>query len=169
MFQKLVNRAVYSDFESIRSAYITAVKMKNNRRDEARTWIQERLGYTELEDGVQIIDAGDYEYTTDGRVILRAQGKIWAISEEKYKDIIESTRKQIVQTPADESEVEVASVPKSILQGSSCNIFVGGQLCGGELHIVSVCPLSPLGKSGIGATATCTICGAKFAIPRTKA
>lgn len=167
MFQKLVNRAVYSDFESIRSAYITAVKMKNNRRDEARTWIQEHLGYVELEDDVQIIDAGDYEYTTDGRVILRAQGKVWAISKEKYADIIAATRKQVLQGGiVVDQDAQSEAVETSVGSGTACTLLIDGQICGGYLSISSVCQHSALGRAGVAAIATCAVCGATFAIPK---
>lgn len=49
-----------------------------------------------------------------------------------------------------------------------CTAVIDGQLCGGTMVRLAVCPRCALGRMGVAATLTCDVCGAVTAEMRTK-
>lgn len=99
--------------------------------------------------------------TDDGREVLRARGRAWALRPEihaqRLAEAVEYARQRSEAMPASQ---QPATPP------ATCTALIDGQLCGGTLVNAAVCPRCALGKSGVAATLTCDVCGHVSAIMR---
>ena len=142
----------------VKAAYIDRIKTENERVNEARSWLVSK-GYVELSGNDQetIISVGSDEYLPDGRVVIRAQKKVWALPAEVHKKNIEQA--------IDAAQRNAEPTPVAMEQ-ASCPALIDGQLCGGALSATPVCPKCALGKQGVAQILTCDVCGAQTAVMR---
>ena len=142
----------------VKAAYIDRIKTENERVNEARSWLVSK-GYVELSGNDQetIISVGSDEYLPDGRVVIRAQKKVWALPAEVHKKNIEQA--------IDAAQRNAESTPVAMEQ-ASCPALIDGQICGGTLSATPVCPRCSLGKMGVQSVLECDVCGHKSAIMR---
>lgn len=91
--------------------------------------------------------------TYDGREIVRAHGKAWALKPEIHAQ-------RLAMTLAAQQPQHPYHPP------TSCTALIDGQLCGGSLIKASVCPRGALGRYGVAATLTCDVCGHVSAVMR---
>lgn len=116
--------------------------------------------------GFEVVDAtADQLLTPDGREILRAHGRAWALRPEihakRLGEATEQARKRDAAMAEQKSQpAQTPSTP------TVCSALIDGQLCGGNLVRAAVCPRCALGKSGVAATLTCDVCGHVSAIMR---
>ena len=150
MKQRFVRMLYGLPIYEVRSGFIARVKAENERINEARAWLVSQ-GYEELVDFDEstVINAGDVEYLPDGRVLIRAQKKSWALSAETWAQRQSEAMAQAKQREA--SSVEPVSANKKPLV---CSALIDGQLCGGTLIRAAVCPRCALGKSCVTSTMT---------------
>lgn len=109
--------------------------------------------------GFEIVDIQAKQLLTDdGREVLRAHGKAWALRPEihaqRLAEAMEQARQHDAAQAAQQPQPAKPSAPPAI-----CTSLIDGQLCGGALIRVVVCPRCALGKSGVVATLTCSVCG----------
>lgn len=139
----------------VRAAYISRVHYEKGRIAEWRELLLSS-GFVECSD-CDIVDAGDKLYTTDGRIVIRAAGSVWAITIEQHKAMVATGIRRGIHRDQEMQKKD---------QSATCTTLIDGQLCGGSLIMSSVCPRCALGKSGIAATLTCDVCGHVTAIMR---
>ena len=143
-------------FYEIRKAYVARARIESGRIADARQWM--------LDNGFELLDVpADRLLTDDGREILHAHGKAWALKPEVHAARLEEAfrlAKERDKAIAAQSEQAKAASPKF------CTQMIDGQLCGGELLYKPVCPSCSLGKSGVAATAKCKVCDNISAIMR---
>lgn len=149
-----VERALYpANFPTIRTAYIARARLESGRIPHARQMM--------LDSGFEQVDvSGDALLTSDGREILRAFGRAWALLPEIHA-------KRRAEAIAAGINAETAKrVAQQAAGQTTCTALIDGQLCGGTLVKAQVCPRCALGKMGIAATLTCDVCGHVTAIIR---
>lgn len=142
-----------TEFRTLRSAYISAARRNAGRIADSMQWMVGR--------GFELLDVDkDRLLTDDGREILRAHGKAWALKPEVHAQRLAEAMEQVKQRDA-------ASAEQSQQQtDTTCTALIDGQLCGGTLVRAAVCPRCALGKSGVAATLTCDVCGHVTAVMR---
>ena len=142
------------DFRCLRTAYIARARIEAERTVEARTWM--------LDSGFELLDIPDDQLlTADGREVLRAHGKSWALKPEVHAQRLAESMEQARQRDAamGQQQPDQPVQPPTI-----CTSLIDGQLCGGTLINAPVCPRCVLGKMGVAATLTCDVCGHVTAI-----
>lgn len=141
------------NFLSVRSAFIVRARAESARISDAKQWLRDN--------GFEQIDVQpDALLTDDGREILHAHGKAWALKPEVHAQRLAEAMEQVKQRDA-------ASAEQSQQQtDTTCTALIDGQLCGGTLINAPVCPRCALGKSGVAATVTCDVCGHVSAVMR---
>lgn len=135
----------------VRRAYIDRVRVEIGRTSDAQQWLI-NAGFDQID-----IPAGQL-LTDDGREVLMAHGKAWALKPEIHAQRLAEAMEQARQRDAAMAEQQQ--------QLSHCRALIDGQLCGGTLVRAAVCPRCALGKSGVAATLTCDVCGHVTAIMR---
>lgn len=147
-----------ANYESVRNAFVARTRLEKNRITGFDTWMLER--------GYVLIDAPTDQFVTeDGREILRSPGKSWVLRPEVHAErlaeaMAQARRRDELLPETSRQDMQHSNEPEI------CNLLIDGQLCGGNLVTVRVCPSCALGKSGIAATQTCEICGKVTAIMR---
>lgn len=155
---KLMAVLARHDVATVRAAYITRSRIESGRIADTRQWM--------LDNGFELISVSeDALLTDDGREILHAHGKAWALKPEihaqRLAEAMEQARKRDATIAAQQ-----AQQPKQTAQQTTCTSLIDGQLCGGTLVLAAVCPRCALGKSGVAATLTCDVCGHVTAVMR---
>lgn len=153
MITKIERTFSTSPFDAVRTAYITRARLESGRITTARQMM--------LDSGFEQVDVSeDARLTKDGREILRAHGKAWALKPEvhaqRLAEAMEQARKRDAAMAAQQSQPSQSP--------TTCTSLIDGQLCGGTLIRAAVCPRCALGKSGVAATLTCDVCGHVTAI-----
>lgn len=153
-----VEKTMYvAPFTEIRAAYISRAKLEAGRVATAHQMMTDN-GFERVE------VTGDALLTDDGREVLRAHGKAWALLPEihakRVADALEQAKQRAV---AAQQEAETGLQTGD---PATCNALIDGQLCGGTLVRAAVCPRCALGKSGVAATLTCDVCGHVTAVMR---
>lgn len=142
----------------VRRAYIDRVRVETGRTSDAQQWLI-NAGFEQID-----IPAGQL-LTDDGREVLMAHGKAWALKPEihakRLAEAMEQARKRDAAMAEQQSQPTQPSQPPI-----TCTALIDGQLCGGTLAMAPVCPRCALGKSGVAATLTCDVCGHVTAIMR---
>lgn len=151
-----LEKLMHAPFQAVRDAYIIRARIESGRIADARQWM--------LDNGFELLDIPDDALlTSDGREILRAHGRAWALRPEihaqRLAEAMEQARKRDATIAAQQ-----AQQPKQTAQQTTCTSLIDGQLCGGTLVRAAVCPRCALGKSGVAATLTCDVCGHVTAI-----
>lgn len=143
----------HNEYPAVREAYIARTRLEFKRVADFCAWMED-TGYV-------LINAAEEQYLTDdGREILRAHGKAWALKQEVHAQRLAEAMEQVKQRDA-------ASAEQSQQQtDTTCTALIDGQLCGGTLTHAPVCPRCALGKSGVAATLTCDVCGHVTAVMR---
>ena len=146
------------EFSDLRSAYIDRSRLESGRIADARQWM--------LGNGFDLLDIpADQLLTDDGREVLRAHGKAWALRPEVHAQRLADAMEQARQRDEALAEQRSQSAHQAPLP-TTCTSLIDGQLCGGTLIRAAVCPRCALGKSGVAATLTCDVCGHVTAIMR---
>lgn len=152
MIKKLEKFFALSTFGDIRAAFIARSRLESGRIADTRQWMQDN--------GFDLLDIPeDLLLTDDGREVIRAHGKAWALKPE-----IHAARRE--SAIADGVAAERARREQGQSHGATCTALIDGQLCGGALIKSPVCPRCALGKSGVAATLTCDVCGHVTAVMR---
>lgn len=144
-----------SPFADVRDGFIARARIESGRIADTRQWM--------LDNGFELLDIpADQLLTDDGREVLRAYGKAWALKPEihaqRLAEAMEQARKRDAAMAAQQSQPSQSP--------TTCTSLIDGQLCGGTLVMTPVCPRCALGKSGVAATLTCDVCGHVTAIMR---
>lgn len=143
-----------ADFETARRLWISRARIESGRVADARQWM--------LDNGFELLDVPDDALlTSDGREILRAHGKTWALLPEVHAQRLAEAVAQAKQHGATTKPAE-----PNATQPTTCTALIDGQLCGGALVKAPICPRCALGKSGVAATLTCDVCGHVTAVMR---
>ncbi len=156
--EKTIVNLDYVPMSSVRTAYINRVRLEHERHDKISAWFDSN--------GFELLDipAGQL-LTDDGREVLRAHGKAWALRPEvharRLAEAMEQARKCDAARTEQQPQQAQPTPPPTI-----CTSLIDGQLCGGNLVLAPVCPNCALGKSGVAATLTCDVCGHAAAIMR---
>lgn len=154
MSEKLAAQLDLMSFSDVRTLYINRARIESGRRERVEAWM--------LDNGFEPLDVPDDALlTADGREILRAHGKAWALKPEVHAQRLAEAMEQARQR----SEA-MGAQQQSPAPSTTCTALIDGQLCGGTLIKASVCPRCALGKSGIAATLTCDVCGHVTAVMR---
>lgn len=154
--EKLYEHLSRFDHQTVRSAYIDRVRLENGRIADTRQWM--------LDNGFELLDIpADQLLTDDGREVLRAYGKAWALRPEIHAQRLAEAMEQARHRDAVIVEQQSQPTPPS-QPPATCTSLIDGQLCGGTLIRAAVCPRCALGKSGVTATLTCDVCGHVTAI-----
>lgn len=131
----------------VTSAFISRARIESGRIADARQWM--------LDNGFEMLNVSeDALLTDDGREILHAHGKAWALKSE-----IHAQRLAVAMEQARQRDAALAGQQQQATPPTVCTALIDGQLCGGTLVRASVCPRSGLGKSGVASTLTCDVCG----------
>lgn len=148
--EKLMN----APFSAVRGAYIVRARMESGRIADARQWM--------IDNGFELLDVPDDTLlTSDGREVLRAHGKAWALVPEVHAQRLAEAMAQARQRSEAMAAQQQPPAPPT-----TCTTLIDGQLCGGTLTHAPVCPRCALGKSGVAATRTCDVCGHVTAVMR---
>lgn len=143
-----------SDFDIVKNLFIFRSRLKTERIKNAREWMEAN--------GFELVSVSDTAFSTDdGREILRAHGKAWALKSEVHE---KRTAEALVRFQHQKMAMERKHGTASSPHGAVCLALIDGQLCGGTLIRASVCPRCALGKQGVVATLTCDVCGRVTAI-----
>ena len=146
------------DFRCLRAAYINRAKIEAARTAESRSWM--------LDNGFELLDIqADQLLTADGREVLRAHGKAWALRPEIHAQRLAEAMEQARKRDAAIAEQQPQPAQPA-QQPAICTSLIDWQICGGNLTMAHICPNSALGKSGVAATLTCDVCGHVTAIMR---
>lgn len=135
-------------FSDVRDGFIARARLESGRIADARLWMVNR-GFEEVEqEPGQII-------TPDGREILRAYGKAWALRPEvhvqRMAEVFEAAKKR-----QDEKQPEAGT--KSVVGTESLSSMVCPK-CGDSLQHTAVCPKCAAGQRGYKHRYAC-VCGA---------
>lgn len=142
----------------VRRAYIDRVSVEIGRTSDAHQWLI-NAGFEQID-----IPAGQL-LTDDGREVLMAHGKAWALKPEIHAKRLAEAMEQARQRDA-ALAAQKEQTANTATQATTCAALIDGQLCGGTLIRAAVCPRCALGKSGVAATLTCDVCGHVTAIMR---
>lgn len=150
-----IEKAMYeAPFSDIRAAYISRARLEAGRVATAQQMM--------IDNGFERVEiTGDALLTDDGREVLRAHGKAWALKPE-----IHAKRRAEAIAAGVNAAVAVAASQQPATPPTTCTTLIDGQLCGGTLVKAPVCPRCALGKQGVAATLTCDVCGHVTAIMR---
>ena len=143
MIRKYEKVILSGAFDDVRSAYISRAKWESGRIADTRQWM--------LSNGFELISVSeDALLTDDGREVLRAHGKTWALTKEEHdKRLQEAFAQQ--EAFQEESKNDISSA-------SFCLRIIDDTPCGGELLVKKVCPSSDLGRRGIKRISKCSVC-----------
>ena len=142
------------NFEKVRSIYISLARERAGRTGSAKKWI--------IDNGFELVGVpADQLLTDDGREIIRAYGKAWALKPEVHAQRLADAVEQAKQRDAAMAKRQPAQPTNP---PTTCTTLIDGQLCGGTLIRAAVCPRCALGKMGVAATLTCDVCGHVTAI-----
>lgn len=156
MITKIERTFSTSPFDVVRAAYISRARLESGRIADSRQMMQGN--------GFELIDAPDDRLLTDdGREILHAHGKAWALKPDVHAQRLAEAFEQAKQRDV---ALKQAKHNEAETPPSTCLALIDGQLCGGTLVRAAVCPRCALGKSGVAATLTCDVCGHVTAIMR---
>ena len=156
MIRKYEKVILSGAFDDVRSAYISRAKWEAGRIADARQWM--------LDNGFEALDIPDGQLLADdGREILHAHGKAWALKPEIHAQRLAAAMEQARKRDAAITKQQTQQA-KQANQPTTCTALIDGQLCGGTLIRAAVCPRCALGKSGVTATLTCDVCGHVTAI-----
>ena len=123
-----------------------------------------------LENGFEMLNvSADALLTDDGREILHAHGKAWALRPEIHAKRLAEAMEQARQRDAAQADQQQPQPAQPPHPPTICTSLIDGQLCGGTLIRAAVCPRCALGKQGVAATLTCDVCGHVTAIMRGEA
>lgn len=143
-------------WEDVKSAYVLRARLAAGRISTARQWM--------LDKGFERVEVPDDALLTDdGREVLRAHGKAWALKPGVHAQRLAEAFEQAKQR---DMALKQAKHNEAETPPSTCAALIDGQLCGGTLIKASVCPRCALGKSGVAATLTCDVCGHVTAVMR---
>lgn len=157
--EKLLKITSALDIATVRAAYITRSRIESGRIADTRQWM--------LDNGFELLDIPtDRLLTEDGREVLRAHGKAWALKPEAHAQRLAEAFEQAKQR---DMALKQAKRNEAETPPSTCLALLDGQLCGGTLIRAAVCPRCALGKSGVTATLTCDVCGHVSAVMRSDA
>lgn len=146
----------YPEFPVVRAAFIAAARRESGRVQDDAAWLRGR--------GFEPVDAQSGQLlTTDGREVLRLHGDAWALRPEVHARRMAEAVERSKRLGALRKQVDQGA---AVAQPATCTALIDGQLCGGTLVNVPVCPRCALGKSGVAATLTCDVCGHVTAIMR---
>lgn len=152
--EKLSAHLAMHDMSIVRASYISRCRLESGRISDTRIWM--------VEHGFEVIDVPDgCLLSDDGREILRAHGKAWALRPE-----IHATRLAEALDQARQRDAADAQSTQPLTQPTLCPALIDGQLCGGTLSATHVCPKCALGKQGVAQVLTCDVCGAQTAVMR---
>lgn len=150
------------DHATVRTAYIQRVKEESGRIADTRQWM--------LDNGFELIDApADRLLTDDGREILRAHGKSWALKPEVHAQrLAEALEAQKQRDAADvgadrrvrPNTVDPDQTTKSVA-GTEALAEITCPKCGDAMQRSHVCPKCAAGKAGLKYRYTCP-CGVEF-------
>lgn len=150
---KIKEKMLSYPFSDIREGFVVRARIESGRIADARQWM--------LGNGFELVAGpADQLLTDDGREILHAHGKSWALKPEVHAQRLAEAMEQATQRDA------AKATPQPAPPATICETLIDGQLCGGTLVQAPVCPLCTLGKSGVAATLTCDVCGHVTAIMR---
>ena len=155
---KSVERYFFGEpFDSVRALWISRARAESGRRVDSEKIMREN----EFELVGENVDS---RMTDDGREILRAHGKAWALRPEIHAKRLDEAIEQAKQRDAamrSQGPAAAANNPPT-----TCSALIDGQLCGGSLSATPVCPKCALGKQGVAQITTCDVCGAQTAVMR---
>lgn len=138
----------------IRKQWIQRCLTERANTDGARAWM--------LNNGFECVDISSGQLLTpDGREVLHAHGKTWALTVEAHAQRLAEAMEQ-----ARQRREAMGAQQQSPAPSTTCTALIDGQLCGGTLIMAPVCPRCALGKSGVTATLTCDVCGHVTAVMR---
>lgn len=155
---KSVERYFFSEkFDSVRALWISRARAESGRRVDSEKIMRENEFELVDEDVDSIL-------TDDGREILRAHGKAWALRPEIHAQRLAEALEQAKQRDAAKRPQDKTAAANN--PPTTCAALIDGQLCGGVLSATSVCPKCALGKQGVAQIMTCDVCGAQTAVMR---
>ena len=144
------------DHATVRAVYIQRVREETGRIADTRQWM--------LDNGFDLIDAPEGSLLTDdGREILRAHGKAWALKPEIHAQrLAEALAAQKQRDAADPDRTPPPSdqTTKSVA-GTEALAEVTCPKCGDAMQRSAVCPKCAAGKAGLRHRYTCP-CGVEF-------
>ena len=154
--ERLLSHIDTLTFDEVRSVFVLRSKVESGRIADTRQWM--------LDNGFEMLNvSAGALLTDDGREILHAHGKAWALKPEihakRLAEAVEQARQRDAAIAAQQAQQPEPQTPPTI-----CTSLIDGQLCGGTLVRAAVCPRCALGKSGVAATLTCDVCGHVTAI-----
>lgn len=156
---RLYSSMLREPFAKVRTVFIQRARVEADRRVNERIWLEER--------GFEVVETtAGQRLTDDGREILSAHGKSWALKPEIHAQRLAAA---FAAAKRRDAAVDAQQAPpaEKISPPSVCTaVFDGVQVCGGNLVLGDVCPNCALGKSGVAATLTCDVCGRQIAIMR---
>lgn len=150
---RLLQEMMAAPMSTARDIWIARAKAETDARDDARDWLR-KIGYTEVDGSDIAVTAPDAEYTGDGRVVLRAHGKIWAMDQAAFDAMQMAARRNDpprVATGQPEVTESIAA--------TTCPQMIDGKPCGGALNRKGVCPSCVTGRMGYRYRYTCESCG----------
>ena len=139
------------DFVLVRQAFIDRSRLENKRIADTRAWM--------LDNGFELLEniADDQYLTDDGREILRAHGKTWALLPEIHTQRQERAMDMERQRLARSKE----PVTKSVV-GTEKLANIVCPRCQEAMEHSTVCPNCAAGKTGFKHRYTCHECGAEL-------
>lgn len=153
---KLMAIMAGASIDDMRSAYIHAVLEAKDRRESARSWIESRGWVRVSVDASDIIHAPDADYLPDGRVVMQAQGAMWAIA----ADVFAERRDAAIKAAQDQAQSRaIQHEVTEAIAATTCPQMIEGKPCGGSLNRKGVCPSCVTGKMGYRYRYTCESCG----------
>lgn len=151
---RIQEKMLSARFIDVRAGFIARAQIESGRIADARQWM--------IDNGFERLDIQDGQLLTeDGREVLRAHGKAWALKPE-----IHVQRLAVAMEQERQRDAALAGQQRQAKQPNVCTALIDGQLCGGTLIMATVCPRCALGKSGVAATLTCDVCGHVMAVMR---
>ena len=153
--EKLSAHLAMHDMSIVRASYISRCRLESGRISDTRIWM--------VEHGFEVIDVPDgCLLSDDGREILHAHGKAWALRPE-----IHATRLTEALDQARQRDAAIAAQStQPLTQLAICTAVIDGNLCGGDLTLTPICPRCALGKQGVAQIMTCDVCGTQTAVMR---
>lgn len=150
------------DHATVRTAYIQRVREESGRIADTRQWM--------LDNGFELLDVpADRLLTDDGREILHAHGKAWALRQEIHAQrLAEALAAQKARDDAEPDRLPpdkggqrgVDQTTKSVA-GTDTLAEITCPKCGDAMQRTNVCPKCAAGKAGLKYRYTCP-CGVEF-------
>lgn len=139
-------------YAAVRDGFIARARLEAGRIADARQWM--------LDKGFEIVAAHHGQIiTADGREILNAYGKFWALRPDIH------AARLAEELAAARHKESPTSAPQGTPDGSesiatlTCPQMSGGKPCGGALNRRGVCPSCVTGSMGYRYRYTCESCG----------